>query len=116
MRNSRPLPLSATILGDEETGETDAFGDPIVEETVVAEGVDCRIEDSSTLERTDAGDRVQRPATLSFHASAADVLEEGRTVEIDDGTGTVYEIRGLDRKRDIRGRVVGINADIERAD
>ena len=114
-RTSQRLPDRATIIGEAETGETDDFGDPLVEETTVAENVPCAFDDATTLERTEAGDRVQRPATARFRPGAA--VAEGRTVTFDvHDHGQAFEIRGIEPVRDKRrGTTVAVAVDLERA-
>ena len=110
---------------DDDTIETNAIGEPVndMDSTnesslkTVAEAVPCQFDDRSTsFVREDTGERVQRPATVTFAGTLATALQEGDVVDI-DGEPTRYEIRGLDKQTDHRrGYVVSIEAELERAD
>jgi hypothetical protein len=110
---------------DDDTIETNAIGEPINDTESgddsslepIAEDVPCQFDDRSTsFVREDSGERVQRPATVTFAAAIADELQEGDLVDI-EGESTTYEIRGLDTQTDHRrGYVVSVEAELERAD
>ena len=133
----------ATITRREQV-DTNDVGEPIYETVTVAEDVPCRFSaESTSFVREDSGERVNRPASVTFGADVD--LEEGDTVEIDrsdtevvessgiygDGiygndlyspvsetiTQIGFEVRGVNRTQDHRrGVTTGVEADLERAD
>lgn len=111
-RSTQRLPDTATIKRREQTG-TNGIGEPLYGTTTVAQAVPCRFDDESTsFVREDSGERVQRPATVTFGPSVD--VEEGDTVSI-DGVATEWEVRGVNPTRDKRrDRVVDIVVELER--
>lgn len=106
-------PDRATITREVETG-TNQRGHPITETLTVAEGVRCVFEPAGTeFIRTDSGDRVQRPATVTFETDVD--VQEGDDITIKD-IPDQFEARGVRRVRDHRrGRVSGVEVEVERA-
>lgn len=115
-RTAASQPHTATVERESQTG-TNELGEPISETVTVADGVACLYRDQSTeFVRQDSGERVNAPATVRFD-HAADV-EEGDTLSVDGAGAPDYalEVRGLDRRSDVRrGHVTTVVAEVERA-
>lgn len=94
---------------DSDTGFTNYGTETVAEDAV------CRFDDASTsFVREDTGERVQRPATVTF-LSGTDV-QEGDNVDI-DGVSQTYEVRGVNVQRGHRDAdTLAIQCELERAD
>lgn len=79
----------------------------------VAEDVPCQFSSESTeYVRSDSGENVQNPATVTFDAGV-DVEENDRVLI--DRVDTVYEVAGVDQATDsLRGLVVSVECELRR--
>lgn len=108
------MPDRATIRRREKTGENE-IGEPEYDKVDVDEDVPARFDDESTsFERVDGGERVQRPATVTVPPDTD--VQEGDNVEL-DGHSTTYEVRGVREAGDNRrGTASKLVLELERAD
>lgn len=114
-RTSARLPDRATIKRPAESNATgvEAYEGTAGGPTTVADDVPCRFDDESTsFVREDSGERVQRPASITFRHSVD--IREGDKIDV-EGVSTTWEVRGINDVRDgRRGRTVRTECELER--
>lgn len=89
----------ATIQREEQTGTGGAGGkEELYETVVIAEDVRCQYTPNQTLyERTEAGERTEKPAMVRFPADTD--IRAGDIVDV-DGVLPSWEVQGVDVARD----------------
>lgn len=106
----------ATIQREEQTGTGGAGGkEPVYDTVTVAEDVRCQYTPNQTvIERTETGEREQKPAMVRFPADTD--IEAGDIVEV-DGVLPSWEVQGIeDARNPYHGHVAERVANVSRRD